>query len=147
MTIGYVEFPDAPWAIEGLPQGVYPLPPASRTWEVSKYTKIKVRRTGFFLVPDFASTAHMIQGQSLEAAFADVVNDDMFEAATEELHVTENGKRRVHVETDYMPRKTFWGFAQQPSSDPGNGSYAGDRMNYPVRALGPVQPHDRGITC
>ena len=66
---------------------------------------------------------------------------------TEELHVTENGKRRVHVETDYMPRKTFWGFAQQPSSDPGNGSYAGDRMNYPVRALGPIQPHDRGLTC
>ena len=65
---------------------------------------------------------------------------------TEELHVTENGKRRVHVETDYMPRKTFWGFAQQPSSDPGNGSYAGDRMNYPVRALGPVQLHDRRIT-
>ena len=84
----YVEFPDATWTIEGLPRGVYPMPPASRTWEVSKYTKVKVRRTGFFLVPDFASIAHMVQGQSLEAAFADVVNDDMFEAATGELHVT-----------------------------------------------------------
>ncbi len=84
----YVEFPGATWVVDDLPPGVHPVPPASRTWVVNKHTKVKARRTGFFLVPDFASTAHMIQGQSLDAASADVVNDNMLEQATEELHVT-----------------------------------------------------------
>ncbi len=83
----YVHFPGATWQIEDLPQGVYPITPVSRTWLVNKRTKVKVRRTGFFLVPDFASTAHMIQGQSLEAAFADVVVKDIFDVATEEAFV------------------------------------------------------------
>ena len=30
---------------------------------------------------------------------------------TEELHVTEDAKARLHVETDYMPRKTAWEYA------------------------------------
>ena len=30
---------------------------------------------------------------------------------TEELHVTEDAKARLHVETDYMPRKTTWEYA------------------------------------
>ena len=34
----------------------------SRELGVNKYTNVKARRTGFFIVPDFASTAHMIQG-------------------------------------------------------------------------------------
>ena len=84
----YVEFPGAEWVVGNLPVGVYPLTPVSRTWIVNKHTKVKARRTGYFLVPDFASTAHMIQGQSLEASFADVVNETMFERATEELRVT-----------------------------------------------------------
>ena len=84
----YVHFPGATWTIhENLKPGVYPLTPVSRTWEVDKRTKIKARRTGFFAVPDFASTAHMIQGQSLEAAFADVVHTEFNEKPTEELHV------------------------------------------------------------
>ena len=87
-TAIYVHFPDASWQIGDLPVCVYPVTPVSRTWLLNKRTKVKVRRTGFFLVPDFASTAHMIQGQSLDATFADVVNDNCFEAASEELHVT-----------------------------------------------------------
>ena len=35
--------------------------------------------SGFFLVPDFASTAHMIQGQSVSAAFVDLVTRDEVE--------------------------------------------------------------------
>ncbi len=84
----YVKFPGATFRIADLPVGVHPLTPRSRTWLVNKATKVKARRTGFFLVPDFASTAHMIQGQSLEAAFADVVHANALEVATEELHVT-----------------------------------------------------------
>ena len=64
----YVLFPNATWRIHpDLPPGVYPLTPKSRTWKVKKYTGVKARRTGFFLVPDFAATAHMIQGTSLNA--------------------------------------------------------------------------------
>ena len=64
----YIKFQGATWRVhEDLGEGVYPLAPVSRTWEVNKYTKIKARRTGFFVVPDFASTAHMIQGASLDA--------------------------------------------------------------------------------
>ena len=44
----------------------------SRTWKVNKYQNIEARRTGFWFLPDFGSTAHMIQGATLEAAFADL---------------------------------------------------------------------------
>ncbi len=44
---------------------------ASRTWFVNKSSKIQARRTGHFLIADFASTAHMIQGQTLPAVFTD----------------------------------------------------------------------------
>ena len=62
----YLHFEDAPWTVhDDLGQGVYPLTPVSRTWQLNKKTKVKIRRTGFFLVPDFATTAHMIEGQSV----------------------------------------------------------------------------------
>ena len=47
--------PGATFRIADLPVGVYPLTPRSRTRLVNKATKVKARRTGFFLVPDFAS--------------------------------------------------------------------------------------------
>ncbi len=65
----YIHFPEATWTIGKLPQGVYPLRSKSRTWKVNKYTHIKARRTGYLLIPDFGSTAHMIQGATLDAAF------------------------------------------------------------------------------
>ena len=64
----YIKFPGATWLVhEDLGEGVYPLAPVSRTWKVNEYTGIKARRTGFFVVADFASTAHMLQGASLDA--------------------------------------------------------------------------------
>ena len=67
----YIYFPGATWTVhEDLGVGVYPLSPVSRTWTVNEYTGIKARRTGFFIVPDFASTAHMIQGASLDAVLS-----------------------------------------------------------------------------
>ena len=68
----YIIFPEATWRVGKLPSGVYPLKPRSRTWKVNKYTGIEARRTGFWFLPDFGSTAHMIQGDSLEAAFVDL---------------------------------------------------------------------------
>ena len=67
----FVQFKGAEWRIKDLEKGVYPVTQASRTWLVNKATRIQARRTGFFLVPDFSSTAHMIQGQTLPAVFAD----------------------------------------------------------------------------
>lgn len=67
----YIYCAGADWQIGKLPKGVYPVTPRSRTWKVNKYTGIEARRTGFLLLPDFGSTAHMIQGATLEAAFFD----------------------------------------------------------------------------
>ena len=62
---------------------------------------------------------------------------------TEELHVAEDAKARLHVETDYMPRKTSWEYADGgPASDPGVGPYAGDRMNYPTWWIDPDYEDD-----
>ena len=68
----YIHFPEAKWRIGKLPMGVFPLKRRSRTWKVNKYTGIEARRTGFCMLPDFGSTAHMIQGATLEAAFVDL---------------------------------------------------------------------------
>ena len=71
-TAIYIHFPGARWVIsEDLGIGVYPVTPTSRTWVVNKSTGVKARRTGYFLLPDFASTAHMIQGQTCQAAECD----------------------------------------------------------------------------
>ena len=51
--------------------------PKSRTWKVNKYTGVKARRTGFFFVPDFAATAHIIQGTSLNAVLCGVVDNQI----------------------------------------------------------------------
>ena len=74
----YLHFPGATWITHpDLGPGVYPVTPVSRTWKVNKYTGVKARRTGFFLLPDFASTAHMIQGTSLDAVLCGVTDDQI----------------------------------------------------------------------
>ena len=84
----YAHFTGAAWRIhDDLPPGVYPVRPRSRTWTVNKQTKITVRRTGFVLLPDFASTAHMIQGQNLDALFANLMEENVELNATEEAQV------------------------------------------------------------
>ena len=65
----YVYFEGATWQIGKYPVGVYPLTPKARKWQVNKGQGIEARRTGYLLLPDFCSTAHMIQGTTLEAAF------------------------------------------------------------------------------
>ena len=82
----YLYFENAPWQVhDDLEPGVYPLTQVSRTWLLNNRTKVKARRTGFFAVPDFSSTAHMIQGHSLEAAFAQLVDTNIMEKPTDEL--------------------------------------------------------------
>ena len=67
----YIYMEGATWQIGKLPVGVYPLRQKARTWKVNKYTGIEAKRTGFWIIPDFCSTAHMIQGATLAAAFVD----------------------------------------------------------------------------
>ena len=69
----YIRFPNATWdkISDDFPEDVYPVTPVSRTWKVNKWSGISARRSGYYIVPDFGSTAHMIQGQTLDAAFAD----------------------------------------------------------------------------
>ena len=43
--------------------------PRTRVWTVNKYSNIKAKRRGYLLTADFGSTSHMIQGQTLSAAF------------------------------------------------------------------------------
>ena len=50
---------------------MFPLFPCERKWDVSKGPKVSIVRKGFTLIPDYASTAFMMQGCSLEAAIAE----------------------------------------------------------------------------
>ena len=68
----YLKFEGAKWTVDNrLGPGVWPLLPVYRTWELGSEQKAKIKRYGFTLVPDYASTAFMIQGATLTAAIAD----------------------------------------------------------------------------
>ena len=68
----YVKFDPAIWQVmQSLEIGVFPLKPVRRTWVLNKKTEVKVTRQGFTLLPDFACTAHMVQGMTCDAVIAD----------------------------------------------------------------------------
>ena len=68
----FLEFEDATWVVDKrLGPGVWPLYPVERTWTLNEAQGTKIHRKGFPLVPDYASTAFMIQGTTLAAAIAD----------------------------------------------------------------------------
>ena len=119
----------APWPPRGLELRVHFKPPARCGCGCG------VRLDVVYEIYDGVPTlSKRVEAWALPSAIEPVVVETL---VTEELHVAEEAKRRTHVETDFMPRKTFWAFAQVPASDPGNGSYAGKRMNYPTWWLDP----------
>ena len=67
----YVKFKSASWQLNGLSQGVLPMFPVQRQWILNKQNQVKLSRKGFTLVPDFASTAFMTQGETHEGLIAD----------------------------------------------------------------------------
>lgn len=82
----YIFFPGASWKVhESLEKGVYPLLSRSLTWKVHKKSQVQGRRTGFCTVPDFSSTAHMIQGQNLDALFANIASGNFGQSISDEL--------------------------------------------------------------
>ena len=58
----YVSFEERNWEHmhEDVSATAFPMTPSSRTWKVNKQTGVCARRTGYFLIPDFGSTSHMI---------------------------------------------------------------------------------------
>ena len=71
-NIIYLKFEKAEWVVhKKLGPGVWPLLSVTRTWVLNKDSGVNIQRQGFPLVPDFASTAFMIQGETLEACIAD----------------------------------------------------------------------------
>ena len=70
-----VQFPGCTWQVHSaLAPGVYPLKPMQRTWIVNKEHGSKISRLGFPLLPHFACTCHMVQGQTLKAMLLNSLN-------------------------------------------------------------------------
>ena len=65
--------------------GVHPIKRESRTWRVHRHTGIEARRTGNWILPDFGSTAHMIQGATLNAAFVDLEHESSISTMTAQI--------------------------------------------------------------
>ena len=83
-NIIYIKFSNVTWQIHPkLAQGVYPLKPVSHVWELNRTTKAKVSRKGFTLVPNFACTGFMTQGEALQAELADCGDIDALPGLTE----------------------------------------------------------------
>ena len=62
----------ATWIIhKKLSPGVFPLFPKNKTWILNKTSGATIKRRGFTFLPDYASTAFMIQGATLVAGLAD----------------------------------------------------------------------------
>ena len=57
----FVAFDKVQWQLPGYSKGVLPIQPAKRTWIPIVQTDTEIARRGFILVPDFASTAFMMQ--------------------------------------------------------------------------------------
>ena len=66
-----MKFEGAEWKIDDLEPGVFPLMPKSIIWLVHRDLKVKARRTGFQVVPDFSATAYIMQGMSLWSVAGD----------------------------------------------------------------------------
>ena len=72
MRVIFLRFPGETWQIHpNLPPGVFPMKPVTRSWTLNDETGATVDRTGFPLVPDYASTGFMIQGTSLNHGLAE----------------------------------------------------------------------------
>ena len=79
----YVHFEGETWRIGDQEPGVYPLQAKSKIWLVNPELKVKVKRTGFCCVPDFAGTCHMYQGASLPAVIVDCLLHSSVTTVTE----------------------------------------------------------------
>ena len=82
----YLKFENAKWRVhDNLEKGVYPLKVTGKVWNISEGTKMKAKRLGFQIVPDFGQTAHSVQGASLATVIVDCLKVDLYTKTTEML--------------------------------------------------------------
>ena len=81
----YLKFENAKWQVDDLEKGVYPMKVTGKIWNISEGTKIKAKRRGFHVVPDFGQTAHSVQGASLATVIVDCLAVDLCPKETEML--------------------------------------------------------------
>ena len=81
----YLKFENAKWQVDDLEKGVYPMKVTGKVWNISENTKMKAKRFGFQIVPDFGQTAHSVQGASLAAVIVDCLKVDLCTKTTEML--------------------------------------------------------------
>ena len=82
----YLKFENAKWRVHGdLEQGVFPMKVTGKVWNISENTKMKAKRLGFQIVPDFGQTAHSVQGASLSAVIVDCFEVDHCSKPTDML--------------------------------------------------------------
>ena len=82
----YLKFENAKWRVHvDLEKGVYPLKVSGKLWNISEGTKMKAKRWGWSVVPDFGQTAHSVQGASLAAVIVDCLTVDLCSRTTEML--------------------------------------------------------------
>ena len=82
----YLKFENAKWRVhDDLEKGVYPMKVTGKVWNISEGTKMKAKRRGFQIVPDFGQTAHSMQGASLAAVIVDCLAVDICSKTTEML--------------------------------------------------------------
>ena len=67
----FVQFSDVTWQVPGCEVGVLPMEPCEHQWIINNATDAKAQRRGYRLIPDYACTAFMMQGRTVEAMFAD----------------------------------------------------------------------------
>ena len=73
--------------------------PVVRSWAVHKGHKSMCTRKGFTVIPNFAGTAHMVQGQTLDAGIADFLDIDTASHPHEEVaaYIAASRIRRADV--------------------------------------------------
>ena len=103
----YLKFENAKWRVhDDLEQGVYPMKVTGKIWNISENTKMKAKRLGFQIVPDFGQTAHSVQGASLAAVIVDCLKVDLCTKTTEML-AAYIGLSRVRCQGGAFDRRAF----------------------------------------
>ena len=58
----YLKFENAKWQVDGLERGVYPMKVTGKIRNISEGTKMKAKRRGWTVVPDFGQTPERPSG-------------------------------------------------------------------------------------
>ena len=115
----YVRFEGAAWRVHpDLQPGVFPLKPKHIMWTLNHKTGAKVQRRGFTLLPDYACTAHMVQGMTFQGAMADFW-DFLDNASLKDMLAAYIAASRVRVADGLLVLRAFSHHLFQQGPPPG----------------------------